>query len=1228
MKTFQKFWLRALMAVLAIGCASAVMAQDGDDEPVITIKTSSYDTNGESNVVSILIGGIEEGGYIDVDFGYGKEEHELEVAQLDEEGSWSGTFVSCNVSKDGMIRIYADDPSNIDVLYASGCYIRSIEMPKLNNLRILDLSHNELESLDLTSFTELSALYLNDNTFNKSPLVIGSKPNLLILDIGQIDNMTSEFTLTDYPSLVTFDAWSNKALTSLDPTQCLDLQKISIDATSVASLDLSNNEKLTILNISDTRIAEIDLSHNPYLNQLFCDHLSGTVNSDVKMNSLDLKNSPNLVYLFASGNNFTSIDVSNNVYLQDIYLNNNLLTEINLENNVNLNNVMLRNNYFNFATLPLPNESWNQYDYMQRNMPIERSHKEGTVLDFSEKVLREGYTTTMAMYMTSESDPNYKVELDESYYTFDAGKVTLLKETTDSVYVAFACDAFPESALTSMPLRTDKFIVKSEANFGKDDVALSFVAPISSDGVEITMSIGILGATEANPKKFYVDFGDGEKQEFTATTSSELPSGPNVNCVNSALGKVTVYVPEGEMVGSFGISGITLNSIDLSNLRAAKTLMIENAGLYSIDLGWCRSLSKLILRGNHFNTLNIRGANDGYQKTLLTNIDLSNNELTAVTLNDTYTIHHLDLSKNKLTELNMKDADMMEWLSLKGNELTTINLSYCTLMTDLDLSDNNISSIVLPSEYSFKRVHVEGNALTFATLPTFDGVETYTFAPQDDVVIPVIGPGCDLAAHNFGGNTVYVVKFEDGDEAVKDTDYTIEDGKIRFLEPIIGKKVYVEMTNSAFDGLTMKTTLIEAAAMPTHVFGTFTTPSNSTGTLIMIAKDPSTLVCIDWKGDGVELEQYIVGTSATTFDVTSYAGCTARVYSYNENSGITVFSISNVLMSSADFSQMTELTALTVRGAGLSSITMPNAALEEINLDNNNFSSIDLTAFSSSLKYLTLNSNQFTEFDASLYPRLFLLGMNANQLTSVNLNNKNMWQLALSTNQLTSIDLSGVPAMEQISLDHNQLETLDVSMLDELRVLLIDNNKFRFSTLPVDMGYALYTYKDQAALPVNLVEGKVDFSSEAVIEGVETVYRWFVDTPYFDDNDELTGEELYVDDEYSVENGVTSFYSMIDNVVGVLANDAFPNLLLYTEAFDITTTGINAVSADATAISVVDGNKIVATNCDGSEMLVYGTNGALIRKVAAVNGVAVASDMLPGIYVVTVGDCTTKVAVK
>lgn len=1215
-----------MLATLAVCLAPKAYAQD--EAPIVTISTSAYATIGASNMCTILIGGTEED-YIDVDCGFGPVEYKLEVASFNtESATWEGTYLSCNVSSAGTIKIYGD-PAKIDIINASGCYIRKIDFPQLLNLEILDLSHNELTALDLSDFSSLKALYLNDNPFGSSPLKIGgNKPSLMILDIGQIDHLDSSFNLSDYPAMATFDAWSCKDLTYLDPSGCPKIQKISIDSTPVQSLNVSNNPNLAILNISETGIEEIDLSNNPNLIQFYADHQSGSVNAGKKLKSLDIANNTYLQYLFASGNDFTSVDLSNNIYLTDVYLNNNLLTSINLDNNTYLQNLMLRNNYFDFATLPLPNEQWLNYDYMQRNMPLAKSQKVGTVIDLSSKVLRDGCVTTMAMYKVDEANPNGNVALGEEYYTYEDGKVTLLKETTDSVYLAFACDAFPLTDLASQPLRTVKFIVKSEENFGIDDKAFTFSTPISSNGASVSMSIGMVGASAESPKTFYVDFGAGKK-EFTASTAG-IPESPNVVDEYSMYGKITVYVPQDEQIGSLAIDGLTITAIDLSNLRSLRELRITDAELYSIDLGWNRSLAKLELTGNHFGTLNIRGANDAYQKTLLADINLSNNELTSVTLNDMYTIHKLNLSNNKLTELGLKDSDMLEQLNVAYNQLTDLNLSYCTLMTDLDISHNAISSITLPSELSFKRIHCENNAFTYSTLPVIEGLEEFTYSPQNDVKISSKGPGCDLSAHNFQNATVYEWHSAADDALlVNGTDYSEADGKTRFLEPVIGKKLYCVMTNAILPQLTLTTSQIEAAEMPTHVLASMKTTADCTGSVIMVAKEPETLICIDWKGDGVELEQYIIGTSPTTFNVSAHKDATARVYSYDELSGLTVFSINNIAIDSIDASNMTELTALTVRNAGLNKIKMPNANLSELNLDGNNLSeeTLDLSAYSG-LGYLMLNSNKFTQFDASKLPNLFNLGLNNNLLTSITLDNPDIWSLALSTNALTEIDLSGVPALYQIALDHNQLSELNIDGLSHLDILFIDYNRFRFSTLPLGTNLSLYTYANQAALPVELVEGKIDLSSEANIDGTATVYRWFVNAPFVDNEGALTGEELYVDDEYSVEGGVTSFHSMINNVVGALTNDKFPKLILLTEPVDITsTTGVETTMLNSDAVRV-EGRNIVVTTSANAAVKVYNVAGMLVRSIEPADGVAVAVGMEPGIYVVSTAHSTHKVIVR
>lgn len=1220
--------LWTLAVLYGVLCIPASGHAQTSEEPIIVLKSSIYENVGESNSFTLLIGGKEDG-YIDVDCGWGTEEHEITQATYDAtSGSWDGTMITCNVSKEGVVKIYGD-ASNIDVFNASGCYITELQMPQLTNLSFLDLSHNELQALDLTNFSNLLSLDISDNSFKTNSLKIGgNKPYLTILDVGRMENFDPDFNLSDYPNIVTFDAWANTGLTKLNPTGCTQLQKLSIDGTNVKELDVTQNTRLTILNISDTGIKSIDLSKNTYLQQLYCDHQSGSINTDVKLTSLDVTNNPNLVYLFASGNNLTEIDVTKNTYLQNLYLNNNKLTSINLDNNSQLINVEIRNNNFTFATLPLPDANWISYSYKQNTMDVTRSQLEGTVLDFSDKVLREGTTTTAALYSVNKTNPGVATALGEEYYTYENGKITLLKEISDSVYVAFANDAFPESEFTFYPLCTNNFMIKNATNYGQDDKTITFN---TTAGTQISLGIGIYGATAENPKKFYIDYGNGEKVAYT-TSSSSAPETPNASGTATSE-DIAIYVPENEQITAFDMENIQLNSIDFTQAPSLRSLRLVNAGLNEIDLSWNNLLTKLELTGNHFQTLNIRGANDAYQKNLLSDINLSNNEIQDLTLNDRYSIQHLNLSNNNLTELSLKDADNMITLDVSGNQLTTVDINYCTKMTSLNVANNKVTSIVFPTEISLTTLNCENNDLTFATLPVIAGLSTYTYAPQNEVKIPTIGPGADLSVvANDNGQTTYVwKKSADNSTLVKGTDYNEENGITNFLEPIIGNKVYCEITNSAFNELTLKTSSIEAASMPTNVIATFTTTGAQTGTMVLSVKEDNTPIYIDWKGYGTEVKEYIVGTSPTTFTVESYEGANAKVYSYSEDDELTMFSIDNIPMSSIDASKLTQLTCFSVTSAGLSELKMPESpGITELILSGNNLSEIDLSKYTK-LYYLSLSDNKFTTFniDEAKYPELEHFYISSNLLTSITLNSQKLWSISLASNSLTEIDLSGVPETYQLSLAGNRLSHIDVSGLSKLKVLNLDRNKFKFSTLPLNNNYSTYTYTNQDPLEVNAVNGVVDLSSEAVINNTETVYRWFIDVPTYNDYGELEGEELYIDDEYKLENGVTTFLKPFDNVMCVLTNEQFPDALLYTPLMNIITTGISNVTSEENDRSIViDGNSIRINASEDTAVRLYGINGALVSSTVIRNGECVIPNVTAGAYVITIGKSAYKVVVK
>ena len=60
-------------------------------------------------------------------------------------------------------------------------------------------------------------------------------------------------------------------------------------------------------------------------------------------------------------------------------------------------------------------------------------------------------------------------------------------------------------------------------------------------------------------------------------------------------------------------------------------------------------------------------------------------------------------------------------------------------------------------------------------------------------------------------------------------------------------------------------------------------------------------------------------------------------------------------------------------------------------------------------------------------------------------------------------------------------------------------------------------------------------------------------------NEKIT--EQNVDEEYTIDNGVTTFLSDIDHVMCVLTNAKFPNFYLYTNFIDATS-GIEDVAVD------------------------------------------------------------------
>ena len=1219
--------IKALFCLSIMGFTNVAMAQTAE-EPIITFKTNIYDSYGEANQFSLVVGSRSENQYVDIDCGFGKIEYEVQPAYMDSLNQMGGTLISCQVSREGIVKIYGD-PSQIDYFNASGCYISSIEFNNCNNLIILDLTHNELKGLDLSNLPNLQALYVSDNTFSaESPLKIGkNKPNLTILEMNTIEHLDPDFNISDYPNLMSFDGYHNMGLKSIDPTGCPNLMRLTVDVTDIESVDVSKNPYLTILNVSNTKVTSLDLSKNPHLLELYCDHY-GSYNYEYKISELDISNNPKLKYLFCAGNNLTNLDISKCPELITVAANNNYLTSFDVSKNPNLYIVEIHNNCLDFATLPLDPGTWNTYYYGQRPFPAEKSYKVGSTFDYSSRVLREGTITDAALYSISEESGSAS-PVDPSYYTYENGVMTINQIPEDSVYIAFANSMFPDAIL-----QTKKFKIKSAEEFGDSINVASFSLGQVNN---LSMGVGILGATPENPIEFYVNIGYNPTQKFLATTSN-VPSTPNVVYPVNGYETVKIYLKEGDELTAIDVKNIPMYSADVTPSASLQHLNIVNAGIYTIDLTWNRCLRTLNLSGNNLSTLSLAGSNGNYSKNALSEINLSNNFLSDLTLNDMRAIRNINLANNQLSALDLSFGDYVESIDISGNLFSEINLGYCVNLKSFKASNNQLTSIIMPSENVLEYFACDNNNFTLASLPLRGNIaeDAFIYAPQADYEIATKGPCTDLTSQNSicGNNTVFTWKKADGTVLTEGVDYTITNGLTRFVNTEVGK-IYCEMTNATFPAFTgenvYKTTPILAAGMPTNEIASFHTINEGDSVaLSLAAAKAGTAIYFDWTGDN-NVTQYVLSDTYRIFSAVTKGDKDVKVYTYEPTEDITVFSMTGAKLSSFDGSKLTKAINVSVCNAGLSNISLPQStAFKELDLEGNNFTEFDLSKYPY-LTLVSLSNNKLSSIDFSKNANIQVASAAYNQLTNVMLNNNNMWTLYLDNNNLTGIDLSGAPNITQLSLSNNDLESINVDVLSKLRVLVINNNKLNFKTLPVNKPtYSVYYYHNQDNIDAVATDGVVDLSDQLMVGTTETSYRWFINVPVLNDEGQLEGEELYIDKEYTLKNGVTTFLKDFENVMCVMTNAALPNVFICTNLMDVTAAGVESIIADenASAVSVKNRDIIITSSIEDAQVNLIAINSAVINHTTIIDSNATFSNVTPGIYVVTIGSEAHKVVVK
>ena len=1231
--TFLPSFLLLVMAMLW-----SSLAAHAQDEWMIKFHTNVPEkakNTGVAAQVSFVLGSKSDKADVYIDYGSGDTEVEIQKAMVENdkgELAIKGTLCTGVVSDAGWVTI-SGDPNDLYFFNASGNEIDKIEFNPNLKLQVLNLEHNVLTSLNIDRLQSLNVIYLQDNPFSATtPLMIGKMPELIVLEVPQIGHISPNFTLKNFPKLRSFDAYHTIGLKVADPTGCPNLQRLSLDMTSVESVDLSKNSELEILNVGDSRVKTLDLRNNPKITQLYISHSSGTVNTDVKFESIDVSHCPELYYFYCGGNNLKELNLRNNPKLFTLSCDRNLLRKLDVSQNPILYSVNVRYNYMDFATLPEPG-NWFEYYHEQNPMELNDTYKVGDVIDLSNRVLRPKTTTQARLFRVPKADPTKPVELDDSYYSYENGKVTLKKELDEEVFVQFN-----NSRLKDYPIRTENFRVKTVAEFGKDVKAIQ-LASLGDAGSPLKMSVGILGATAANPVTVKVDLGDGNTTPFQI--KDERPATANIVTTRTGAGDIIVYVPQDKYVTSLESDGQYIDNIDLSALTELRTLTLKRANLTTIDLSYNNKLEKLDLSQNQLRRVDLRGPSSYFNKSKLSDINVSYNQIDSLLFNTIYGVTKLNVSHNKLNKLDLKDADNLRMLDISHNKFTRLLLNHSELIEDVNVSNNELTEVKIPPVAPIKKLNVSGNYFTLANMPNDFGLTrgNFIYAPQHVLQISTSSPGIDLSEQNItknGATTNFVWKKKDGSSLQLGKDYTITNGSAKFTNLALDS-IYCEMTHPAypdFEGQNIfKTTNVHPIAFPKYELASFTTVNQTDSVVLSLASYiPGKSVYFEWGGNG-NVTQYTLGDKYKIFQAKSKANTKVRVLVAEADDKVKVFSVANVNMTDVDLTGLKEAKLIAVTRAGLTSIKLPAAPnLTDLNLEGNELTDINLSAFPN-LNFISLTGNKIKTFDLSQAPNLGIAYLSSNKMKEIKLNNPKLWNLDLSDNDLESVSLDKLPMLEQLWLNANKLTKVDVSKNTNLTVLNVVGNRLKFSTMPLPSNngkpFNRYSYNLQAPIDVKCVNGKVDLSSEAVVGGEMTTYHWFIGNVTYRDG-ELQGEKLELNEEYTLENGVTTLKldKTFTNLVCVMANDNFPNALIYTNYITFTpATGIDAVTTDKDVkIQFLDG-AISVLGAQNSTVAIYSIDGKLVYQ----GKVADDSSRIPlgrGTYIVRVGNKAAKVSVK
>lgn len=240
-----------------------------------------------------------------------------------------------------------------------------------------------------------------------------------------------------------------------------------------------------------------------------------------------------------------------------------------------------------------------------------------------------------------------------------------------------------------------------------------------------------------------------------------------------------------------------------------------------------------------------------------------------------------------------------------------------------------------------------------------------------------------------------------------------------------------------------------------------------------------------------------------------------------------------------DFTPFDDLTYLNIDGNQTGQLNLSGLLkLNWVNAGSCQLTSINLTGCTA-LNSINIYDNQLTSISLSGLTGLSHLNLDNNQITDIDLTGLvNLQHFYIFNSLLTQVDLTGLDKLEYMNLANNQLTKITIPDGAQYQNVDLANNNLPFSQLILpEKVLNWYNLNPQNLIfEEQTIEAgtAIDFSSEATINGMATVFAWYK-------NGQL------------IEGATSEVYTPMDEAYyhAVMTNPTFPDLVLTTRSIKV-----------------------------------------------------------------------------